>query len=266
MLIAGYFASIVIGIALGLIGGGGSILTVPVLVYLFQVNPVAATGYSLFIVGTTSAVGSVSYFRKGLVDIKTATIFGVPSILSVFATRHWIVPAIPDNIATIGGFALTRGILLLLLFAVMMIVASFSMIKRDKANEPEREAVRHFNYPLIIVEGIVVGALTGLVGAGGGFLIIPALVLLSKLSMKKAIGTSLVIIAAKSLIGFLAEANATNVDWKLLLAITSFAILGIFVGAEIGKRLDGNKLKPAFGWFVLVMGIYIITKELFFTS
>lgn len=262
MLVIGYIASIVIGIALGLIGGGGSILTVPVLVYLFHVNPVVATGYSLFIVGTTSAVGSVTYFRKGLVDIQTAIIFGIPSILAVFATRHWILPMIPDHLVTIGEFELTRGILLLLVFAVLMVVASFSMIKRAKAVEYEEAAARHFNYPMIIVEGIVVGVLTGLVGAGGGFLIIPALVMLSKLPMKKAIGTSLVIIAAKSLIGFLAEANATNVDWKLLLAITGCAIVGIFIGAEIGKRIDGDKLKPAFGWFVLVMGIYIIIEVL----
>lgn len=264
MEIAGYFASVLIGIALGLIGGGGSILTVPVLVYLFHINPVMATGYSLFIVGTTSAVGSVSYFRKGLVNIKTAIIFGIPSIAAVFATREWIVPAIPEEIFTAGEFTLTRGLLLLLLFAVLMVVASFSMIRKSKQQTATEPAEQKFNYPLILAEGSIVGMLTGLVGAGGGFLIIPALVILSKLPMKQAIGTSLVIIAAKSLIGFIAEAGDAATDWKLLLIVTAFAVAGIFIGTAAAKKIDGDKLKPAFGWFVLVMGIYIIVKEIFF--
>lgn len=264
MEIAGYFASVLIGIALGLIGGGGSILTVPVLFYLFHVSPVIATGYSLFIVGTTSAVGSITYFRKGLVNVKTAIIFGIPSIAAVFATRAWIVPAIPEQLFSIGEFTLTRGLLLLLIFAVLMVVASFSMIRKSKSEVAAESAKQKFNYPLILAEGAIVGVLTGLVGAGGGFLIIPALVLLSKLPMKQAIGTSLVIIAAKSLIGFITEAGHPDTDWKLLLTVTAFAIVGIFIGSAAAKHIDGNKLKPAFGWFVLAMGIYIIVKELFF--
>jgi len=261
MEIIGYIASILIGIALGLIGGGGSILTVPVLVYLMGVDAVAATAYSLFIVGATSAVGSVQYFRKGLVNIKTAIVFGIPSILAVFLTRAFIVPAIPKEIVTIGDFVITKSILMMLLFAILMIAASYSMIKKSKKNDIVTDEEQKFNYPVILIEGMVVGVLTGLVGAGGGFLIIPALVILSKLPMKEAVGTSLVIIAAKSLIGFFGEGAETVINWQIILTVTAFAIVGIFIGTYLSKKIDGAKLKPAFGWFVLVMGIYIIIKE-----
>lgn len=259
--IVGYSASILIGIALGLIGGGGSILTVPVLVYLFQIDAVLATGYSLFIVGTTSVVGSLSFFRKGLVNIKTAVVFGIPSLLAVFLTRAYIVPAIPDEVFSMGSFIVTKSILLMLLFGILMIAASYSMIKADSAEVNETSQQQKFNYPLILLEGALVGVLTGLVGAGGGFLIIPALVLLSKLPMKEAVGTSLVIIAAKSLIGFFGETGETMIDWTFLMVISALAIVGIFIGGALSKKIDGEKLKPAFGWFVLVMGIYIVFKE-----
>ena len=259
----GYFSSILIGVSLGLIGGGGSILTVPVLVYLFSMDAVAATAYSLFIVGATSAIGSVNYFQKGLVNVKTAVVFGIPSIIAVFLTRGYIVHAIPKELMTIGSFVLTRSVFVLLLFAVLMVVASYSMIKKDTVEKEEAPQKQVFNYPLILIEGAVVGILTGLVGAGGGFLIIPALVVLSKLPMKEAVGTSLVIIAAKSLIGFFGESSETPIDWAFLSKITALAAVGIFIGMAFSKRIDGSKLKPAFGWFVLVMGIYIIVKEVF---
>ncbi len=260
MELIGYFASILIGVSLGLIGGGGSILTVPVLVYLFAVDAVSATAYSLFIVGLTSAIGSVTYFTKGLVNLKTAIVFGLPAIVAVFLTRKFIVPAIPAELFVIGDFTLTKSMLLMLIFAVMMIAASYSMIKKSSNKESESQK-QVFNYPLILVEGLVVGILTGLVGAGGGFLIIPALVILSKLPMKEAVGTSLLIIAAKSLLGFLGEADLAGFDWNLLMMVTGFAIIGIFIGGALSKKISGAKLKPAFGWFVLVMGIYIIIKE-----
>lgn len=260
----GYFASLFIGISLGLIGGGGSILTVPVLVYLFAVDAVTATAYSLFIVGVSSAVGSGNYFKNGLVNTRTAIVFGIPSIIAVFLTRAYIVPAIPKVIATIGGLVITKSLLLMLLFAVLMVAASYSMIKKDTKKADEADVPQKFNYPLILLEGAVVGVLTGLVGAGGGFLIIPALVVLSKLPMKEAVGTSLVIIALKSLFGFLGEGSETEVDWPFLLSVTGMAVIGIFIGTMLSKKIDGAKLKPAFGWFVLVMGLYIIVKELFF--
>lgn len=259
----GLFASLIIGLSLGLIGGGGSILTVPVLVYLFGVEPVLATAYSLFIVGLTSAVGTFPKYKQGLVNVKTGLLFGAPSIAMVFLTRKFIVPAIPTELFTWGNFTLTKGILLMGLFAILMIAASFSMIRESKptASNYETNSVNSFNYPLILAEGTVVGLLTGLVGAGGGFLIIPALVLLTKLPMKEAVGTSLLIIAAKSLIGFLGDLSQQKMDWMLLLLVSGMAIIGIFIGNSLSKKIDGQKLKKGFGWFVLAMGIYILLKE-----
>ena len=264
MEIIGYISSLVIGISLGLIGGGGSILTVPVLVYLFKVEPVVATSYSLFIVGLSSLVGAFPKYKQGQVNLKTALIFGIPSIAAVFATRKFIVPGIPNEVFTIGNFVVTKSILMMILFAILMVFASVSMIMDKKKKAEEENSEQKFNYPMIILEGAVVGILTGLVGAGGGFLIIPALVLLSKLPMKQAVGTSLLIIAAKSLIGFTGDLSNYSIDWKLLLTVTALAVAGIFIGDALSKKIDGNKLKKGFGWFVLVMGIYIIIKEIFF--
>jgi len=260
MEIIGYFASLIIGISLGLIGGGGSILTVPVLVYLFKVEPITATAYSLFIVGATSLVGVFPKYNKGEINIKTAIVFGIPSILSVYSTRAFIVPAIPNEIFTVGSFVATKAFMTMLLFALLMVFASVSMIISKKQVVTE-EGEQVFNYPMILLEGTVVGLITGLVGAGGGFLIIPALVLFSKLPMKQAIGTSLLIIAAKSLIGFTGDLGHQSINWNLLLSITVLAIAGIFIGNAMGNKIAADKLKKGFGWFVLIMGIYIIFRE-----
>ena len=264
--IFGLFASTLIGISLGLIGGGGSILTVPVLVYLFKVDPVLATAYSLFIVGLSSLVGAFPKYRSGMIDLKTAIVFGIPSIIAVFVTRKVLVPAIPNTIFSIGDLPFTKALAMMLLFAILMVAASVSMIKDKKKEELDSTAPRVFNYPMILLEGSVVGVLTGLVGAGGGFLIIPALVMLSKLPMKQAVGTSLLIIAAKSLIGFTGDVleNSKNMDWTLLGVVTALAVIGIFIGNQLSKKIDGAALKKGFGWFVLVMGLYIIIKELAF--
>ena len=276
MEILGYIGAVVMGLSLGLIGGGGSILTVPILVYLFQVDAVLATAYSLFIVGLTSLVGSVSHVRLGNVHWRTAIVFGIPSIISVFLTRSYLVPRIPDPIMTFGqdpsggaALVITKSVGLLLLFALIMVMAAYSMIKPAKKSGTDtlsnaEDVQPQFNYPLILAEGAIVGLVTGLVGAGGGFLIIPALVLLAKLPMKQAVGTSLMIIAAKSLIGFVGDMSGDEViDWNFLAVFSSIAVVGILLGSWLSKRIPGEKLKPAFGWFVLVMGTYIIIKELF---
>ena len=263
MEIVGYFASALIGISLGLIGGGGSILTVPVLVYLFGVEPVLATAYSLFIVGATSLVGTVPKYRDGMVNLKTALIFGIPAILAVYLTRAFLVPYIPNPVFSVGSLVVSKAMFMMGIFAVLMVFASYSMIKTPKKAEKEIAGPQQFNYPMILAEGAIVGVLTGLVGAGGGFLIIPALVLFSKLPMKQAVGTSLLIIAAKSLIGFTGDLSQHQMDWPLLGIVTSLAIAGIFIGNRLSRNVDGEKLKKAFGWFVLVMGIYILIKELY---
>lgn len=262
MEILGYIGAVFMGLSLGLIGGGGSILTVPILVYLFSVDAVLATAYSLFIVGLTSLVGSFSHTRMGNIHWRTAIVFGIPSILAVYATRAWLVPAIPDPIIATSSFVVSKPMGILILFALLMVAAAYSMIRKGRPSVAVEGEVR-FNYPLIFLEGIVVGTLTGIVGAGGGFLIIPALVLLAKLPMKQAVGTSLIIIAAKSLIGFTGDLKGdTVIDWSFLLVFSAVAIGGILLGSFLSKHVPNEKLKPAFGYFVLVMGIYIIGREL----
>lgn len=251
------------GTSLGLIGGGGSILTLPILVYLFGIPAELSTAYSLFIVGLTSLFGSFTHMKMGNIHWKTALVFGIPSIISVYLTRHFVVPAIPDILLT-TPFKMDKDMGILILFAVIMVLASYSMIKKGKPQTQLEVGAISYNYPLILVEGAVVGFVTGLVGAGGGFLIIPALVILAKLPMKQAVGTSLVIIASKSLLGFLGDLGRGQViDWTFLVGFSAIAVVGIFFGAFLSKKISGDKLKPAFGWFVLVMGIYIIVKTLF---
>ena len=270
MEIIGYIGAVLMGLSLGLIGGGGSILTVPILVYLFQVDAVLATAYSLFIVGFTSLIGSFSHMRLGNIHWRTAIVFGIPSIVAVFATRAWLVPALPDPLFSLGGAAVSKALGMLIFFALLMVAAAFSMIRKPaaKANQAQASTSNNlppptFNYPLILAEGVVVGTITGLVGAGGGFLIIPALVLLAKLPMKQAVGTSLVIIAAKSLIGFTGDLRGDElIDWRFLGLFSTVAVAGILAGSMLSKRIPNEKLKPAFGWFVLAMGVYIIGREL----
>jgi uncharacterized membrane protein YfcA len=256
----GYIASILIGVSLGLIGAGGSILTVPVLVYLFHVPALEATGMSLFVVGLSAAVGSVRYFRQSLVNVNTALYFGIPSVLAVFLTRWLLLPMLPDPILVTDGLLLSRSTFLLGLFALLMIAASMSMMGVFVTKEKQTQA-SSINYLLIILSGFVEGSLSGLLGAGGGFLIIPALVVLCRISMKEAIGTSLGIIAVKSLIGFFAGLGGINVDFLLLFKVSGLAVLGIFAGTALGRQISGEKLKPAFGWFLLLMGTYILLRE-----
>jgi len=258
--IFGYIAALVIGVVLGLIGGGGSILTVPVFVYIFAINPVTATAYSLFVVGVSALVGAIQNIRKGLVEFKTAIVFAIPAFIAVYVTRRFIVPTIPEKLFNIGEFTMTKDIGIMVFFALIMLAAAYSMIV-NKHPEPKAGEAIQYNYPLIIVEGFVIGFLTGIVGAGGGFLIIPALVLFAKLPMKQAVATSLLIIAIKSLIGFIGDVETMTIDWNFLLVFTLLSVFGIFVGVWLNRFIDGKKLKNAFGWFVFIMAIYILLKE-----
>ncbi|WP_299315897.1 sulfite exporter TauE/SafE family protein [uncultured Aquimarina sp.] len=259
--ILGYFGALAIGVVLGLIGGGGSIMTVPIFVYLMHINPVTATAYSLFVVGSSALVGAIKNLRKGLVSFRTAIIFSIPAFIAVYLTRKFLIPAIPDKLFSIVDFIITKDIGIMVFFAMIMLIASIAMIKKGKET-PEKKTKVSYNYPLIVIEGIVVGTLTGIVGAGGGFLIIPALVLFARLPMKNAVATSLLIIAIKSLIGFLGDVENLDIDWSFLLVFTGISIVGIFIGMYLSNFIEGEKLKRGFGWFVLVMGIYILIKEL----
>lgn len=260
MEIAGYIASLLIGVSLGLIGGGGSILTVPVLVYLFAISPTIAISYSLFIVGFTSLVGAYNYHRKGLVNFKTVLLFGSSSVTTVFMARRFIIPFLPDVFFRLGSFVVTHSLFVMVVFAILMMAASLSMIK---ARKPNVENYTDKNSAIVLVYGVLIGLVTGFLGAGGGFLLIPALVILLKLPMKQAIGTSLLIIALNSLIGFLGDIGRHPIDWKFLAIISIIAITGIFFGGYFNQKINSDQLRKGFGWFVLFTGIYIIVKEIF---
>ena len=259
--ILGYLGALFIGISLGLIGGGGSILAVPVLAYLFSIDEKAATAYSLFIVGASALLGGLKQHLKGYVDWRTAVVFGIPAIVGVTLIRHYVVPALPDVLFYLGDFAFTRRMGMFGLFALLMIPAAYSMI-RKKTTVADSEGEVKYNYPLIIIEGLLVGAITGMIGAGGGFLIIPALVILANIKMKVAIGTSLVIIAFKSLLGFfLGDAITMQIDWTFLAGFTALSFVGIFIGSYLSNFIDGDKLKKGFGHFILLMAVFIFYME-----
>jgi uncharacterized membrane protein YfcA len=263
MEIIGYIASIFMGLSLGMIGGGGSILTVPILVYLFGTNPITATAYSLFIVGSTALVGGISYLKKGEVDLKTGFIFAVPSFIGVYLTRAYVVPVLPDPVLSIGNFVFSKPLFIMLVFAILMVAASISMIKTKKAEAGKVELSPTAKFLLIGAEGFIVGGVTGFVGAGGGFLIIPALVILVGMPMKIAVGTSLFIIAAKSLIGFTGDLqHNSQIDWSLLTTITAIAVFGLFIGMYLTKKVSERGLKKGFGYFVLLMGAFILLDQL----
>ena len=258
--VLGYFGALLIGIILGITGGGGSILTVPTLVYILNYNPIIATAYSLFIVGTTSGIGTIQNFKKGLVVPKKAFQFAVPSLIGVYLTRKFIVPNIPDVVFYFGSLKLSKDTFLMILFAVVMLFAAYSMLKNNKKNELIERTTKSIT--VVIIQLFFVGVLIGLIGAGGGFLIIPALLNFAQLPIKKAIGTSLLIIAINSLIGFIGDVQNTIIDWTFLLIFTTISVAGIFIGLYIQKFINEKMLKKLFGVFVLIMAIFILYKEL----
>ena len=266
MQLTGYIIAVLIGISLGLIGGGGSILTVPVLVYLMGVDPVLATTYSLFIVGLTTLVGGTRAYANKLVDFRSVSLFGIPSILTVFIARHFILPHIPDILFTVGNLQVKKGSFLMMLFALLMLTAAISMMRNNDEGKAGNAAVSSQDKIFsLLIPGLLIGLVTGLLGAGGGFLIIPALVLFVKLPMKTAVGTSLLIIAINSIFGFVFSIGHFALDWSLLFSFTALSVAGVFIGSALSARMNGNALKKWFGWFVLSMSIFILTKEFFFS-
>lgn len=258
----GYIASVFMGVSLGLIGGGGSILTVPILFYFFGLDSLTATTYSLFIVGSTAFVGVLVHARNKNVDFKTGILFAMPSFLGVYLARQWVLPGLPETLFSLLGFTLTKPLLVMLAFATLMLLASRAMIQAGSARTEEPTSSKT-TFLSIAAKGFFVGAVTGFVGAGGGFLIIPALVLLLKLPMRLAIGTSLAIISANSLFGFLvSEASGVATNWPLLLNVTALGIAGIFVGHRLATRIHERHLQRGFGYFVLLIGSLILFDQL----
>lgn len=262
MNLIGVFGALLIGVVLGLIGAGGSILTVPIFVYVLDVKPVLATAYSLFVVGIAALFGTIKNAKGNLVEYKTGFVFAIPAFIGVYIARRFLLDLIPNVIFKLGDFSLTKDMGIMMFFALIMILASYFMIKDQKEQNINKKFSN--NIYILIIEGFIVGVLTGIVGAGGGFIIIPALVLFAGLPMKNAIGTSLMIIAIKSLFGFIGDLQNINIiiDWLLLGGFTFLSIIGIFIGLYFNKFIEGNKLKKGFGWFVLIMGVCIVLKEI----
>ncbi len=261
MEIAGYAAAVLIGLSLGLIGGGGSILTVPILIYFFHIEPVIATTYSLFVVGITSSAGALSHYRKGNVNFKITWLFGFPSLIAIFIMRKWVMPGIPHHLFNFWGFELTKPILIMLVFAGLMLAASISMISKEKANKGSDFST---NYMKLVLQSLIVGVITGFIGVGGGFLIIPSLVIFAGLPMKKAVGTSLMVMTISSLLGVLGDVSRHEpLNYTFLMTFSAFAVLGIIAGSYFAGYVNDVKLKPAFGWFVLIMGLFILVTTLY---
>jgi uncharacterized membrane protein YfcA len=259
MTLPGALAMVAVGLTLGLIGGGGSILTVPILVYILGIAATEAMGFSLFIVGATSCAGAVAHAARGNVSLRIAATFAGPSLVAAYLVRRWLVPAIPRTIA-LGGWSARRDDVLMMGFALVMAAAATAMIRTRRSElepfDPPRPA-------MLAPLGGFVGAVAGLFGAGGGFLIVPALVLVADLPMALAIGTSLAIITTQSLAGFVGVVQtAARIDWPLLLALTALALSGMAGGLALGRRVSGASLRAGFGWFVLAMSGLIAAAEL----
>lgn len=268
MEIIGYLLFIVIGFLLGLIGGGGSVLGVPVLVYVLGYNAETATGYSLLIVGLSAFIGSFTYLRRREISFEAILQFGISSLATVFCVRKFLIPKMPEVFFNIGHFEVTKQIVIMIVFSCLLLFSSVTMIRKTSSARKKTLMWDEFyrmpmRVPSLIILGVVVGFLSGFVGAGGGFLIIPVLVMFARVSMKKAIGTSLCIIAINSLIGFTGNIGTINIDWRFLLIVSGLSILGIIIGSFVSKYISGKKLKPAFGYITLVIGTFIIVKEIF---
>jgi len=258
--IVGFFGAFLTGIVIGLFGGGGSILAVPIFVYFFKLNPVLATSYSMFVVGSSAAVGTIININKKLIAYKTAVIFTLPALVSVYMTRLFLIPNIPDILFSFKDFDITKKMVLMLFFSLVIIISSIPMMKQP-ITEPNTTTSEK-NYGLLIVIGLAVGVLTGLIGAGGGFIIVPALVLFTRITIKQAVATSLIIIAFNSLVGFCSDLSLLKIEWDFLILFTALSILGILIGTYISSFVRESTLKTNFARFMIIMAAIIIFKEL----
>lgn len=257
--IFGYISALIVGLFIGLLGGGGSILSVPVFAYFFQLNEKESTAYSLFVVGLCALIGGVQKHRKGFTNMKYFWFFGLASTVGVLISRIFIVRQIPLEIFVWNDFVLTRRMLMFGFFALVMLLSAYKMIKGTKNSV---SVVKEYSSLQLIFFGMCVGMLSGFVGAGGGFIIVPILTLMLGLNMKTAVGTSLLIIAFQSLSGFmLSDALLMKVNWLFLGQFSAIAITGIFVGNQLSNKINAERLKKFFGYFIVVMAIFIFVME-----
>jgi uncharacterized membrane protein YfcA len=261
MEILGYIAAIGIGLSLGLVGAGGSILTVPVLVYLFGIDATLATAYSLVIISATTSVGAFKNYQKQLVSFPVAFSFGLSSMLTVFLIRHFILPVIPFELFSFQGLVVYKSAATMLVFALLMLVAAYFMIRAQSTTQKLHHAPA--SVLKLLLYGIGAGLITGFLGAGGGFVLIPALVLVVQLPMKKAVGTSLLIIALNSLVGIAGDWGHVQLDWLFAASLIALALLGLFIGVVLSAKLPDMLLKKYFGWFVFCMGLVVMLSELY---
>lgn len=239
--------AVLVGISLGLLGGGGSILTLPLLVYVAGMETKEAIATSLLVVGVTSAVASITHARAGRVQWRTGLLFGVAGMAGAYA----------------GGrlAAFVPGGVLLAAFALMMIATAVAML-RGRKGALERGVHDKLPVGKVLLEGVVVGLVTGIVGAGGGFLVVPALTLLGGLSMPVAVGTSLLVIAMKSAAGVAGYLSSVQLDWGLAAWVTAAAVVGSLIGGRLTSKVSPEQLRKAFGWFVLAMAAFILVQEI----
>jgi hypothetical protein len=260
-----YAASLFVGLSLGMVGAGGSILTVPVFIFILKMDPLTSSIYSMFIVGISSLAGGIKSIIYKLVDIKTMIVFGIPSVSGVLVARRLIFPVIPDQIFSIGVFAVSKKILFMICISTLMFFAAVKMLRA--ASSKTAAPLAGTQKPVFLfIQGFVVGIITGLFGIGGGFLIVPALYFWSRLPMKKAVGTALLIIAMNSLFSFCTSYSATVIDWSLLIRFSLGAVIGILIGTRIAEKISGDYLKKIFGWFVMAISFYIIFKQFTFNT
>lgn len=258
--IIGYLGAVLVGFVLGLMGGGGALISIPILVYLFHIEVSVATSYSLFLIAITASSGAYHNIRKNLVDYNAALYYGIPSVISVFAVRRWVMPNLPKVIFTIGNFPVSKSLFILVVLVIVMVMAAYKMIVSNDAELDKTEhKINHFRLSFFAV---LIGSFLGLVGGGGGFLMVPALIYFANVHLKKAVGTALVLVAVNSFIGFLGDLSShIQIDWALFATFLFFSIGGVFIGHYMVAYTQGNKMKKYFGYFLLVVAAFIVIKE-----
>jgi uncharacterized membrane protein YfcA len=248
MLVFGLIIAVLIGVSLGMLGGGGSILTVPLLLYVFKLDAKVAIAMSLLVVGTTSVAALIPHARAGRVQWRIGAIFGAASMIGAYSAGR-VAKFIPSSV-------------LLLAFGAMMLITAVAMMRPKRADAAKSDEKRELSLPLILVEGLVVGAVTGLVGAGGGFLVVPALALLAGLSMPNAVATSLMVIALKSFAGFAGYVSTVSIDYGLAAMVIAAAIVGSVIGTSLVSKVHPDSLRKGFGWFIVVMSVFVLGQEI----